>query len=371
MARTLIRVLGIAVMLAVRFAIVIAGVGVDRVIRGHVQAQEPGSRLPRERGEQQYDRSEHAQRGEHVMEHFTREALESNQDFVPPPNSDVVPHPRIDILGRFELSPRGRLPHHHSAPPPTARSPEWPLEVARLQTRLRDSGGAAREASRAALWSLLVEALAGVLRGYARRAGATDTDALEDIACEKALEMHARSESGAWDATGRSAGEIVRYVAHAACNGWLDHQVRTRREVRVEQEAEFDVETVDGSTEFAPVAAESGPEGSVIARELASALRGCLEMLPGRERRVWFFRAYYEMSSRDIASHPDVDLRLGHVDVVNQRARDALRACTLGKGHDLVELPPEAFVELWEVLERLAPRIDPTNAPEAMTRRSP
>jgi hypothetical protein len=71
---------------------------------------------------------------------------------------------------------------------------------------------------------------------------------------------------------------------------------------------------------------------------------------------VWFFRAYYEMSSRAIADHPLVGVGVAHVDVINQRARDAVRACMRSKGHDLVEFPPEAFVELWEALEDLAHR---------------
>jgi RNA polymerase sigma factor (sigma-70 family) len=238
--------------------------------------------------------------------------------------------------------------------PSSPDGPHWPAEIVRLHAALKAADGApARDRYRGALWRLLIEALTRFLRGHARRAGAWADAEIEDIAAEKALGMLARAESGAWDVAGRTPGEIVQYVSHAARNGWLDHASRSRREVlRAPAEGEEEVEE-SGAGEIAP-ATSGTTEGATEARELALALRSCVERLPERERRVWFFRAYYEMSSRAIADHPLVQVRVAHVDVINQRARDALRACMRGKGHDLVGFPPEAFVELWEALEGLA-----------------
>lgn len=257
---------------------------------------------------------------------------------------------------------------------PPSPPPAWPGEVARLQAELTAAPrGPARDAARVALWRLLVEALARFVREHARRAGEPHDAAIEDIAVEKALEMLARAESGAWSTAGRAPGEIVRFVAQAARHGWLDHAARSRRVTRVGSEAELEALVGAGPASGGEGLSGRGStaEGPVVARELAQALRACVARLPERERRVWFFRAYYEMSSRDIAGHPSVRLEAGHVDVVNQRARDSLRRCMRGKGHDLVTWPREAFVELWEVLEALAPSAGTPPAPADDARRTP
>lgn len=237
---------------------------------------------------------------------------------------------------------------------PGNAGPAWPSRLAALQAELLDApGGAARQTLRASLWRLLVEALTRFVATQASRANRRGHPEVEDIAAEKALELLARAESGAWDLSGRSPGEIVRYLERAALHGWLDHVSRERRETPEgwrggpHEDTEAPAEWQD-SSEDDPVSgrAESG--------ELATALVDCVGRLALRDRRVWFFRAYYEMNSREIASHPSVSLRPAHVDVINQRCRDALRQCMRDKGHDLLEMPRECFVRLWEALENLA-----------------
>lgn len=239
-----------------------------------------------------------------------------------------------------------------------APAPLWPAELARLQPQLRLAGGQpGREHARTAFWCLLVQVLERFLRGYARRANSSWDDEIQDLASEKALGLLLRAESGAWDLSGRHSGEIVRYLSHAARNGWLDHVTATRRESS-RGDLPGDVEAMEEWMDVGPLPSEraSAPsaEASVEASELAAALRDCVTQLPERDRRVWFYRAFYEMNSKDIAEHPQIGLRTDHVDVINQRAREALRRCMGNKGHDLTEFPKEAFVQLWEVLEDMA-----------------
>ena len=243
--------------------------------------------------------------------------------------------------------------HHRGMRTLEARNPLWPAELARLQSRLRIAPERLeRERARSSLWCLLVEVLERLLRGYAHRAGAGGDSEVEDLASEKALGLLARAESGAWDLSGRSPGEIVQYLARAARNGWLDHVAAMRREPALGGLEELDALVASAPLAFDPGTSRSAEaEAQAEGAELAAALRECIAQLAERDRRVWFYRVYYELSSRDIAAHPEVGLRVDHVDVINQRTRDTLRRCMGSKGHDLVEFPREAFVELWEMLE--------------------
>ena len=64
------------------------------------------------------------------------------------------------------------------------------------------------------------------------------------------------------------------------------------------------------------------------------------------------------MTSRDISEHPLVGVSAAHVDVIVQRARDALRRCLEGRGHRSDVLPRGAFTMLWQGLASLAPASD-------------
>ena len=198
--------------------------------------------------------------------------------------------------------------------------------------------------------------LHGALLRYLRartRGGFPPREEIEDIASAKAIELLARCESGVWAPEGRSLGEVASYVATVARNGFVDFTRRTRRagweapvEEGVGEDGEFDAEVLraDGPP----------PHALVEARELARALVECAQRLQLRARRVWFFRAFYDMTSRDIAMHPGVGLDAAYVDVVAKRARDSIRACLVEKGLDAADAPPGAFVELWTALESLA-----------------
>ena len=244
---------------------------------------------------------------------------------------------------------------------PSSEEALWPREVARLQAAIRGTpSGPARDLLRGALWRLLFEALFRCLTLQSRGARHADRADLEDIASEKALEILSRAESGAWDSSGRSAAEISGYISTAARYGWIDHVQRSSREIPTSEEDES-VLPVDAH--LATATATAAPTSRAEAAELALAVRECAEALPARERRVWFYRAYYDMSSREIAEHPQVQLKAPHVDVLAQRARAALRNCLEAKGHAAGDPPPGAFVDLWEALESMAEQDSIENSP--------
>jgi hypothetical protein len=61
------------------------------------------------------------------------------------------------------------------------------------------------------------------------------------------------------------------------------------------------------------------------------------------------------MSSKRIAVHPEILLKPGHVDVLLQRARKAIRDCMTKKHQDPEEIPPGAFAEIWAAFEAEEP----------------
>jgi len=209
----------------------------------------------------------------------------------------------------------------------------------------------ARTQLRGEFWRLLYSALHRQLRFHARNARSVEPADLEDISSEKSLELLARAETGAWSLAGRTAAEISGYVSAAARFGWIDHVERGSRQAPIASEEQLATEPglryVGSHWEVSERPAALG---------LVEALRSCLESLPERNRRVWFFRVFYAMSGRDIARHPRVRLNAPHVDVLVQRARDALRDCLDRKGHATDRIPSGAFIELWELFESLAHR---------------
>jgi len=233
---------------------------------------------------------------------------------------------------------------------PCPDSPRWPSRLPELCASLRSSESAARQAIRSEIWLVLHAALMASLRARAARVVRASREDLEDVASSKALELLASAESGVWDPTGRPAHEIAGFVARVARNGLVDLARRTGREVP-SSFAENDDDWPEVRQAVA-VTSEAAPEDQAHAREFGLALHDCVERLQGRARRVWFFRVFYEMSSREIAAHPDVLSNAAHVDVVAQRARDALRKCMAGHGHEAGELVPGAFARLWPTLER-------------------
>jgi RNA polymerase sigma factor (sigma-70 family) len=230
-----------------------------------------------------------------------------------------------------------------------APSARWPARLAELCRELR-AGGGQREAARTEAWVLIRDALARYLRAHVRRVSGTQPEDVEDLASAKALEVLTRAESGDWDPEGRHPGEIAAYLATVARRGLTRLAERERRWRGPRGTAQDSEATaIDGLTSGHP-----SPEASVEASDFVSALRRCIERLRPRARRVWFFRAFLEMNSRDIAAHPEVGLSPAHVDVIVQRARAALRACLEQGGLRPHDMPAGAFGVLWPSLSTLA-----------------
>jgi len=224
-------------------------------------------------------------------------------------------------------------------------APRWPNRVENLCRELRLAPEDSRRSSlQAELWVLLNVALHRYLDHHSGRVGSFAREDLEDIASQKSLELLRCAESGSWEPSGRGAAEIAGYLSTVARNGLIDHARRARRG------APYSEEWDDPSELEPPAVTEETPDVQVERREFLGALRGCVETLTPRLRTIWFFRVFYDMTSKDIARHPEVGLNAGHVDVLLQRCRDGIRDCMKRKGHSSDQVPPGTFVELWQCL---------------------
>lgn len=222
--------------------------------------------------------------------------------------------------------------------------PRWPTCLARLRDDLAGTDGDARQEARGQRWLLLNSVLLRYLRIHAAHLGSASREEFEDIAAEKSLDLLLRAGSGQWNSTGRSEGEIAAYLSTIARNGLLDlfrHPDR-RRVTGVESGAELDPPAHDGGA----MARSANPEAEVARRDFVRALCDCAAKLAPRSRVIWLFRVFYEMSSKEIASHPEVNLERGHVDVLLQRCRRAIRDCMQRRGFTAGDMPPGTFIEL-------------------------
>jgi RNA polymerase sigma factor (sigma-70 family) len=196
-------------------------------------------------------------------------------------------------------------------------------------------------------WLLLNLALRRYLRAHSAGYRVTPED-LEDIAATKSLELIRRAEESGWDVSGREAAEVASYVSTVAKHGLVD-LFRTEktidRQVGEDAEGRMDADALRRASR-APAAGEAAAERA----EFVTALRESIAALKPRDRRIWFFRVFHEMATKEISSHPDVRLRPGHVDVILQRCRDAIRATMEARGFEPREMPPGTFAMLWETM---------------------
>jgi len=231
----------------------------------------------------------------------------------------------------------------------TRPGPRWPFRLGELCARLRmDLQPAELDRVRGELWLLLNTLLMNYLRHQARTLRPIATADMEDIAAQKSLDLLRKSEQGKWDPSGRSPGEITNFLATVARNGLLDFVRKERRIIRPDSEEDPDWNTRDNVSRSRSHEG-AAPNLRVERREFVAVLRGCAAELQDRSRRVWFFRVFLEMSSKEIALHPEVNLKPGHVDVILQRAREMVRDCMARKGYAPGDMPPGTFSELWRV----------------------
>jgi len=228
-----------------------------------------------------------------------------------------------------------------------ASIPKWPLRLAELAGEIQSPPSLATlDAARAEAWELLNFSISKYLRIHSTRLGAVSREDFEDIAAEKSLDLLRKVESGAWDLSHRPAADIRGFLSKVARNGLVDALREAGR--RVEPADEDRPEWEIGVTgEEITMSATEAPDIRVEQKEFAGALRRCAENLNPRSRLVWFFRVFLSLSSKEIAAHPEVRLKVTHVDVLLQRAREGIRECMKTRGFDPQDMPPGVFVELW------------------------
>jgi RNA polymerase sigma factor (sigma-70 family) len=202
---------------------------------------------------------------------------------------------------------------------------------------------------------LINSALRRYLRAHAAGIGRLDPADIEDLAAEKSLELMIAAESGKWRVAGRRGGEIAAYLSQAARNGLVDLIRERSRSPVLGGENGVTMETDAGSCGPCLGGRPDGPEMLMARQEFALALSDCADTLQPRSLLVWFLRVFHDMPSKEIACHPEVRLKPGHVDVLLQRSREAIAACMREKGHEPADMPPGTFVELWKRFRRLAP----------------
>jgi len=227
---------------------------------------------------------------------------------------------------------------------PADPPPRWPARLGEAVIAAREAPLETRPQARSRLWPLLHAALFACLRSQAGRIAPVHHDDLEDLASQKALELVLRAEQGTWDPTGRAEHDVAGYVHQVARHALVDLARRRGRECP----APFDEES--WSVALEDRIAQTRPEDLLSAREFARALRTCVETLAPRARQAWFQRVFLERPSREIGAA--LRVAPGHVDVIVQRARAALRQCMEAKGHRDADMRPGAFVEIWACLSR-------------------
>ena len=190
------------------------------------------------------------------------------------------------------------------------------------------------------------------LRIHTTRLGPISHEDQEDIASQKSLEILRRIDRGTWELVERTPSKVTGFLSMVARNGLVDMLREQGRRVEPADKLrpEWDVAEEGHKRQ---VSAVDPPDNLAERREFAAALRACAEQLDPRVRLIWIFRVFAGMSSKEIASHPEVHLKASHVDVLLQRGRSVIRDCMSRKGHEPGDIPPGTFVELWRAF-RLA-----------------
>ena len=242
---------------------------------------------------------------------------------------------------------------------PTATTPDpegvqWPARLIRLAREVRDGEPSGR--ARAELWRMVGMVLRQRTRALARPRPTWAPEDLEDVVSDKLLDLLRRFDSRGWEPETSHPGEVVNFLNAVARNALVDLVRRRSRRSAVGEEHIDRERIVHGLA----TASEPEPaEAAVERRRFVDGLLHCGGRLPERDRRIWRLRALLELSSREIAEHPDVRLRADHVDVILQRCRERLKQCMALAGFELSTLPPGTLLALWERTREGGERTEP------------
>lgn len=232
---------------------------------------------------------------------------------------------------------------------PDSRSTEtrpWAARLSLLAERLAAPlDESVRALTRAELWILLSAALARFARAQMQTLGPLSREDLEDLVAAKALDLLHRIESGELRLRREDPREVSGFVAQTSRNAIIDHlrRERVRRGTGPDSDAPVDVaELPSGGRDGA------APSNRVEFAEVSAALVECVDGLAPRARRIWIFRTYFEMSSREVAAHPEIGVTVANVDVILGRTRGALRTCLARRGIDASHLAVAGVARLWD-----------------------
>lgn len=225
-----------------------------------------------------------------------------------------------------------------------SHEPRWAAHMQALCRDLERTRGSPSAAElRREIWQILYFSLLRYTRYHAARFGQTDKVDPEDIASQKSLELISNIDMCRGRLLELNAGEMPGFLSTIARNGLVD-VLKSKQRWKTAEPRE-----IDAAERVVPERAPAvDPDDRHLSEVFAGELRDCVENLAPRSRRIWFFRVFYEMPSKSIAAHPGIGLKVGHVDVVLQRARKAVRACMEKKGYHPEDMPPGTFVAMWK-----------------------
>jgi len=182
------------------------------------------------------------------------------------------------------------------------------------------------------------------LRRHASGNARVTPDDLEEIAEKRVSDLLCRMRSSEWVMTRRPPNEVAPYLSRVARNGLATFLGRRHRRITTIAGGAQNAIGIEGK---AMQAAGEGPEAGVERREFARALRECAEKLDPRVRLIWYLRVFCGLSSRQIAAHPEVQLKPSHIDVLLMRGRRAIKAAMRARGYSPADMPAGCFVEIW------------------------
>ncbi len=228
----------------------------------------------------------------------------------------------------------------------------WPVRLRELCEELRGcSSSSDRQQLRLEVWTILSHSLQRYIESQrSLRSGLTAED-IEDLTSEKSLELIRRLESGQWVVGGRSGSEIAAFLAATARNAVIDLLRHPERRRQAPARETLPAPSNDGPGEVAHDS--DAPDAPLEREEFIAALRACAEVLQPRVRRMWFFRIFYGMATKEIAAHPKIGLAPARVDAMLFEVRQAIRRCMEGKGQRLSQLPTGTFFEIWKSLHAI------------------
>lgn len=221
----------------------------------------------------------------------------------------------------------------------------WPLRLRELCRELQSSPASpARQHVRNEIWTILSHSLHRFTESQRSSHAGLSPEDIEDLASEKSLDLLQKLESGRWVPGERTGPEIAGFLSTTARNGVVD-LLRQRGRRRSVGDAASDSMFFSPETDLP---CRDTPDAPLERREFIAALSGCAEELQPRVRRIWFFRVFYGLATKEIAAHPEVGLNPARVDELLFGVRQTIRHCMEGKGQRLRQLPTGTFFEIWK-----------------------